>query len=170
MAKDQAVLGVYSYLDSTIESLDKLKEEGYDDFRVFSPCPQHELEAYVKGGESPVRFFTLFGAVFGAICGFAITIVTSLAWPLRVGAKNIVSIPPYMIIVFELTILFGALFTLVGLLYYARLRRNVPSRIFDTRFGDDKFGITVLCEKNQIEAISQILKVGGAEEVRFEGV
>lgn len=170
MAKDQSVLGVYTYLDSTLESCEALTQAGFDEMRVFSPMPRHEFEQYEKGGDSPVKFYTLFGATFGAFCGFAITIITSLAWPIRVSAKPIASIPPYMIIVFELTILFGALLTLVGLLINARLRNNAPRQMYDERFGDDKFGVAVLCEKSDIEKVEGIMRANGADEVRFEGI
>ena len=35
-------------------------------------------------------------------------------WPLLVGGKPIGSIPPYVVIIFELTILLGALSTVAG--------------------------------------------------------
>ena len=51
----------------------------------------------------------------------AFTIYTVLSWPLMVGGKPIVSIPAFVIIAFELTILFGALATLTGFLILAGL-------------------------------------------------
>lgn len=170
MDKLQSVIGIYSYLDTVLDSLEGLKKAGFKNFRVFSPFPHHELEKYVEGPESPVRFFTLTGACLGALCGLTLTILTSLDWPLRVSAKPIVSIPPFMIIVFELTILFGSLLTLVGLLFNSRLRRNVPSRLYDPRFSEDKFGVAVICDKKDIGSVESILRNSGAEEVRFEGV
>lgn len=169
MANDESVLGIFSYMDTTIESLKKLKEAGYKEFRVFSPVPNHELEELMEDGDSPIKYFTLTGACLGALCGLTITILTSLAWPIRVGAKPIASLPPFMIFVFELLILFGALFTFVGLLINSRLRRNAPSSIYDPRFQEDKFGIAVFCEKGQLDNVESILRSSGAEEVKFEG-
>lgn len=170
MANDQGVVGIYSYIDTTVEGVKKIKEAGYKNFRVFSPLPHREIEELIEGGESPVRFFTLTGAAFGVLCGLTLTILTSLAWPLRVSAKPIAAIPPFMIIVFELTILFGVLLTFASMLYYARLRRNAPLSLYDPRFSEDKFGVAVICEKSQIEDVEKILRSSGAEEVRFEGV
>jgi len=47
----------------------------------------------------------------------------------RVGGKPIGSIPPYVVIMFEMTILFGALSTILGILFNALFaaRRLGPS-------------------------------------------
>jgi hypothetical protein len=55
-----------------------------------------------------------------------------LSWPLIVGGKPIVSIPPFIIIAFALTILFGSLSTFLGFLILSRL----PS-IRTLRSGED---------------------------------
>lgn len=170
MKMDQTVVGVFSYVDSTVDAVKRLKEEGYEHLRVFSPFPNHEIEEALKGPESIVRFFTLTGGTLGALCGLTFTILTSLDWPLRTSAKPIVSLPPYMIIVFELTVLLGSLATLLGLLINSRLRRNAPRSMYDPRFSEDKFGVVVVCGKEDMKKVEETLKFSGAEEVYFEGV
>ncbi|MBI4228210.1 MAG: DUF3341 domain-containing protein, partial [Deltaproteobacteria bacterium] len=78
MKHDQGVVGIYSYLDTTIETIRNLRQAGFKNLRVFSPFPSHELEEVLDQPESIVRFFTLGGALLGAICGFSFTILTSL--------------------------------------------------------------------------------------------
>ncbi|MFI5322449.1 MAG: DUF3341 domain-containing protein [Thermodesulfobacteriota bacterium] len=167
---NQGVLGVFSYLDLTVKAIKKLKDEGFKNLRVFSPMPNHEIEDAVGAPESIVRFFTLFGAMLGAVCGVGFTVLTSTSWPLPVSAKPIVSLPPYTVIIFELTILMGALATLLGLLVNSRLRRNAPITMYDPRFSEDKFGIMVTCDKNNVKKVEEILNSQGAEEIKFEGV
>ncbi len=170
MKPDQGVIGIFSYVDSTVETIKSLKKAGFRNLRVYSPFPNHEIEEVLDQPESIVRFFTLAGAILGAICGFTFTVLTSLDWPLSVSAKPIVSIPPYLIIVFELTVLFGALATLLGLLVNSRLRRNTPRGVYDPRFSVDKFGVVVACFKHNIPKVEEILKGSGAEEIKFEGI
>jgi len=170
MKPDQGVIGIFSYVDSTVETIKSLKKAGFRNLRVYSPLPNHEIEEVLDQPESIVRFFTLAGAILGAICGFTFTVLTSLDWPLSVSAKPIVSIPPYLIIVFELTVLFGALATLLGLLVNSRLRRNTPRGVYDPRFSVDKFGVVVACFKHNIPKVEEILKGSGAEEIKFEGI
>lgn len=170
MKSDQGVLAVYSYLDSVVNGVNDLRKNGYEQLRVFSPVPSHEIEDLMDEPESPVRFFTLFGGLLGATCGFGFTVLTSMDWPISVSAKPIVSIPPFMVIVFELTILFGALSTLVGLLFHSFVRKRAPVTMYDPRFSDDKFGIMVVCDKENINNVEDILKSSGAEEVKFDTV
>jgi hypothetical protein len=79
------------------------------------------VERLLHPEPSRLKFFTLIGAVAGLISGFALTIGTALDWPLITGGKPIVSLPPYIIIAFELTILFGGVLTFVGFLILSRM-------------------------------------------------
>jgi hypothetical protein len=167
---NQGVLGIFSYVDLTVKAVKKLKDEGFKNLRVFSPVPNHEIEDAVGEPESIVRFFTLFGAMLGTACGVGFTVLTSSSWPIPVSAKPIVSLPPYIVIIFELTILIGALSTLIGLLVNSRLRRNVPTSMYDPRFTDDKFGVMVTCGKDKVKKVEEILNSEGAEEIKFDGI
>lgn len=88
---------------------------------VVMPVPVHEVEHLLHPRPSQLKFFTLIGAIAGLLSGFALTIGTSLDWPLITGGKPIVSLPPYIIIAFELTILFGGILTFVGFLILSRM-------------------------------------------------
>jgi hypothetical protein len=167
---NQGVLGVFSYIDVTVNTVKKLKKEGFKNLRVFSPAPNHEIEHVMDEPESIVRFFTLFGAMLGAACGVGFTVLTSMDWPIQVSAKPIVSIPPYTVIIFELTILIGALSTLLGLLINSRLRKNAPKSMYDPRFTVDKFGIMVTCGRDNVKKVEEILNSQGAEEVKVDGI
>ena len=57
MSEKQGVLGIFSYVDVTIDTVKKLKEAGFNNLRVFSPVPNHEIEEVMDVPESPVRFF-----------------------------------------------------------------------------------------------------------------
>ena len=167
---NQGVLGIFSYLDVTINAVRKLKKEGFKNLRVFSPAPNHEIEHVMDEPESVVRFFTMFGAMLGAACGVGFTVLTSTDWPIQVSAKPIVSIPPYTVIIFELTILIGALSTLLGLLINSRLRKNAPKSMYDPRFSVDKFGIMVTCGRDNVKKVEEILNSQGAEEIKVDGI
>ena len=170
MSDKQGVLGIFSYLDATLETVRKLKDAGFNNLRVFSPFPSHEIEEVMDEPESIVRFFTLGGAMLGVACGVGFTVLMSTDWPISVSAKPIVSLPPFMIIIFELTILMRALATLLGLLVNSRLRRNAPKSMYDTRFSVDKFGVMITCSKDGVKDVEEILNSQGAEEIKIDGV
>ncbi|MBI4544554.1 MAG: DUF3341 domain-containing protein, partial [Gemmatimonadetes bacterium] len=110
--------------------------------------------------------FTLVGGLTGAATGFALPIFTSLDWPLITGGKPIISLPPFVIIAFELTILFGALSTVLGLLINARLPRARPRVIYDPAFSVGRFGILVLVPAGREREAAALLRESGAAEVR----
>ena len=177
MSEASGVAGICSREQPLAEAAEQLRRRGYRNLQTFSPIPSEKLISEEFNGESeegpgreqsPVRAYTLAGGILGFISGLALTIWTSLDWPLRTGGKQIVSIPPYLIIAFELTILFGGLFTLAGLLIHARLLRRAPVDGYDARFSVDRFGVFVPCGSGQVEEVKQLFHAAGVEETSVE--
>ncbi len=169
MPAPSAILGVFAHVDTTVRAIEELRRRGFGALSVYSPVPLEELEEALTGHglpRSPVRLFTLVGGLTGTACGFALTIWTVLKWNLVTGGKPIVSIPPFIVIAFELTILLGGLSTLLGLLVTAPLPRFRGSPRYDPRFSADHFGVEVECQRDQVSAVEEIFRRAGAEEVR----
>jgi hypothetical protein len=171
MNSNKKILAIYSYLDLLIDTIKELRSKGFEDIRAFSPVPNHEIEDALDRGYEPskVKYFTLFGAILGACVGAAFTILTSMDWPIVTSAKPIVSIPPYMIIIFECMILIGGLSTFLGLIINARLRKNVDPVDYDERFSNDKFGLLVTFKNEDYDEVENILKDFGSEELKVNG-
>ncbi len=114
---------IFHEKEKFLERLRALVREGVpaERIRVITPFGVPEVEEILPGKRSKVRFFALIGAAGGTVTGLAFTILTSLSWPLIIGGKPIVSLPPFIIIAFALTILFGALSTFAGFLLLSRL-------------------------------------------------
>ena len=163
------ILGVFAHVDTATRAIRELRARGLRSITTYSPVPLDDFEAALTGHglpRSPVRLFTLVGGVTGTACGFALTIWTALKWNLITGGKPVVSIPPFVVIAFELTILLGGLCTLLGLLVTARLPSlKVPPQ-YDPRFTADRFGVEVSCEPGERRAVEDLLRGAGAEEVR----
>jgi molybdopterin-containing oxidoreductase family membrane subunit len=71
-----------------------------------------------------------------------------------------------VVIAFELTILFGGLSTVLGMVLLGRLPRFRPSPAYDPRFSNDRFGVAVRCALGRGGSVKEILRSAGAEEVR----
>jgi hypothetical protein len=161
------VLGVFAHLDSTLEAIKKLRAAGTTDFTVYSPIPRHEIEDALGQAVSPVRMFTLIGGIAGCSVGAWITLWMSGDWPVNVGGKPIGAIPPYVVIMFEMTILFGALSTILGILFNSAFAaRRAGTILYDPRFTNDRFGIFVPAGSDKAAAAEKLLRDAGAEEVR----
>ena len=166
ISQRNGIVGVFGDIDGLVLAIRELKAKGYDSVTVYSPVPRHEIDDVLDQPVSPVRVFTLIGGLTGCSLGFAYAISTSLDWSLIVGGKPIVSIPPFIIIAFECTILIGALSTVAGMFINARLPKFRQAAGYDPRFSNDKFGILVFGGPSQVGSAEQIMKAAGAEEVR----
>ena len=165
--QDQGVIGIFKYLDTFCEAIEKVRDRSdFNDFEALSPTSYHEIEHSSGLGDSPVRFFTLIGSLTGMVAGFALALYTDYDWPIVVGGKSpgIYSLPAYVVIGFECTILFGAIATILGMLVMGRLP-NPKRRVLDNRITDDKFAIFIP-GANMSGPQAQLLKELGAEEVR----
>jgi len=160
------VVGAFATLDGALLALRELKAKGYESLTVYSPVPNHELEDVLAKPLSPVRLFTLIGGLSGVGLGFLFAIWTSLDWELVVGGKPIVSLPPYVIIGFETTILIGALATVAGMFLNARLPKLRQALGYDPRFSNDRYGIVAVGGPAQAAGAEAIMRAAGAEEVR----
>jgi hypothetical protein len=166
-AKVPGVLGSFEHIDSAVEAIHGLKRAGHGDLTVYSAAPNHELEEALGTGSSWVRAFTLIGALTGCTAGWAMTWWMSYDWPLLVGGKPTAAFPPYTVIMFELTILLGALSTVAGMILLPQLKKT-GGRAFHPRFSDDRIGIFVPCPGDRAESIKQLLAGAGAVEVTNE--
>ena len=168
MPTTEMVVGVFAHVDTTVKALEELKAKGYHDLEVYTPAPIHEIEDVMERDRpvSRVRFFTLIGGLTGTASGFLLTIWSALQWGLVTGGKPVASIPPFVVIAFELTILFGGLSTVLGMILLGRLPRFRHTAAYDRRFSDDRFGVAVSCAPGRGGSVSEILHAAGAEEVR----
>jgi hypothetical protein len=161
------VLASFVHVDAAVDAIRALRARGHRNLVVYSAAPNHEIEEALDHSVSPVRFFTLIGGLTGCAAGFGMTIWMSLDWPLLVGGKTIASIPPYVVIAFELTILLGALSTVTAVALFSVLmgKRGIA---YDPTYSDDRIGVFVPAGSDQIRPVEQLLRSAGAVEVRHE--
>jgi len=162
------VLGSFAQIDAATDALKGLKARGFRDVTVYTAAPNHEIEAVLAQPVSWVRAFTLVGGLVGVTAGFAMTIWMSRDWPLLVGGKPIAAIPPYVVIAFELTILYGSLCTVAGIILMS-LVKNIRGRAYHPSFSDDRIGIFVPCGAEQAPAVRSLLSEAGSVEVTVHG-
>ena len=163
------VIGHFRELDATVEAIEELKHHrGFGEITVYSPTPRHELEHAIHAPPSVVRRFTLIGGLAGVTFGYWIAIWTSEYWPLIVGGKAVASWIPYTIIGFEVMVLVGALSTVFGMFYLARIPRLTLTVGYDPRFSHGDYGIFVRSAPERLAAAEQVLRQYQPVEVRHE--
>lgn len=165
--KKVAVIGSFDSVARVRSAISALVQGGFKDTTVYSPVNSHELQVDIEGVESPIGLIAFGGAIAGAALGLLLTIGTSLQHPMITGGQPIVSLPPFFVISFELTILFGVIATVVGLLWGIRRGQGNPE-FYNSRFSGDRLGVLVLCGPDRIAVVKNLLSSAGAEEVRDE--
>lgn len=92
-----------------------------DSLRVLLPFEVPEVDELLDHRPDRLRWFPLAGALGGFATGLALTIYSVASFPIIVGGKPIVSVPPFLLIGYLLTILFGSVASFAGFLLLARL-------------------------------------------------
>jgi hypothetical protein len=134
---------VFDHHQEFMEELRAMLARGVDPKQVRVRTPYHvaEAEELLFQRPSRLRYFALIGGLGGFGGGFAFAALTALDWPIITGGKPIVSVPPFLLIGYLMTILFGSLISFAGFLLLARLP---DARILDeTEEFDHRFVITL---------------------------
>jgi hypothetical protein len=135
---------------------------------VYTPFPVHGLDEALgyKRSRLPIAAF-LFGMT-GTILAISTQIwMMGYDWPMIIGGKNYVSLPPFVPVTFEFTVLLAA-FGMVGtFLIVSDMKPYKWPRQYDIRSTDDKLvmAIDLAANKYGKDEITGILKSNGASEV-----
>jgi hypothetical protein len=169
---DVAVISTFDSDEECAQGILALHDARIHEFRAFFPFPSEKIMEAVDHvrawGRSPVRYWQLFGGITGVLTAIAITFGTSWEWNLIAGGRPIISVPPYIIIMFELLILIGGLSGLTGFFVHNRMPVFDPFPGYRSRFSEDKFGLVVQCEESAATRVESVLRDAGAEDITRE--
>lgn len=149
-----------------------LREEGWR-VELHSPFPVKGMREALGFTERTVPHAFVIGGVAGAATGFGVQALANLLYPLDVGGRPLIAVPAFMLITFELMVLFSVLTGIATMFAKDRLPRlHYP--LFDaTRFhlaSDDRFFVSLAlldCDEREArlalerQGPSSIEKVGG---------
>jgi hypothetical protein len=162
------LVGVFSAPGPVRDAARRLKGRGISKLEIYSPAAFPELDDALDEKPSRVRIFTLVGGLLGVTAGYAMPIWMSVDWPVVVGGKPFASVAPYTVIGFELTILFGALATLLGLLIVGKLPYGSfgkGDKGYSPRFSAEEIGLVVECAERDVAEVDALLRAHHAQEV-----
>lgn len=162
-----SALGLYRGPETALAAAMRLTDAG-EAVSLMSPYPIEGAALALRLPRSPIRRYTLFGGLFGFCCGFGLAVFAATRHLLPTGGRPIIPFPPFLLIGYELTILFGVLATLAGFLICARLpaRRERP---YAPETGVDRFGVLVACGPERDSEAEALLRAAGAETIRRGG-
>lgn len=162
------LVGIYNDEDVLLHAVEKIREKGVKIHEVYSPFPVHGLDEALgyKRTRLPIAAF-MFGMTGTSLALIMQIWMLGYDWPMIIGGKNFASLPPFIPVTFELTVLLAALGMVATFLIVSDMKPYKFPKQFDLRSTDDKHVLAVSLDSNKIskDEIGRILKETGAEEV-----
>jgi hypothetical protein len=168
-ANKNFLVGVFDNEDAVISGVTSVRKTGVKIHEVFSPFPVHGLDEVLgyKRTRLPIAAF-MFGMTGTAIALVMQIWMLGYDWPMIIGGKNFASLPPFIPVTFELTVLLSALGMVATFLIVSDMKPYKWPRQFDLRSTEDKHVMASDLDLNlgkSKDDIRSILKSAGASEV-----
>jgi Protein of unknown function (DUF3341) len=114
------VYGVMAEFDTPtdlVRAAEAASEAGYRKMDAYTPFPIEDLHHALHLPKSKMSLIVLLGGICGGLTGFILQwYITVYNFPTNIGGRPLFSWPSYIVITFELTILFAAFAATFGLL------------------------------------------------------
>lgn len=162
------IAGIWTDEHAVIQAAAKTRESGFTKFDAITPYPVHGMEEACGIQRSWIPYVTFVAGLTGLLAGLWLTWWTSAVnWPINVGGKPNFSLPAFIPILFELTILFAALCSVGALFYAVKIPRVDPPSI-DPDLTSHKFAIFIPQNDTGYDEakIERLFKEMGAAEVK----
>jgi hypothetical protein len=163
------IVGVFDHEDVLLSGVTSIRQRGVKIHEVYSPFPVHGLDEVLgyKRTRLPVAAF-LFGLTGTSLALFTQIWMLGYDWPMIIGGKNHASLPPFIPVTFEFTVLLSALGMVATFMIVSDLKPYRWPRQFDLRSTEDKhiMAIDLALNKGKTkDEIASILQAAGASEV-----
>ena len=148
--KRDPIYGMMAEFDSPtalVEAARSTSHAGYKKIDAYSPFPVEGLAEAIGFHKNNVPLVVLIGGLVGGLSGYLLQYwISAVSYPINVGGKPYHSWPAFIVVTFEMTILFGGISAVFGMLALNGLPMpyhpvfNVPRFAFATK---DRFFLIV---------------------------
>ncbi len=170
--KIYSVVGLFDTADEIINASEKVVESGYKKFDTNTPFPVHGLNNAMKLKPSPMGYFALvFGLTGTAVALLLLTFTMVIDYPLNIGGKPDFSLPAFIPVTFEITVLMASIGTVLALLFVLFKMPHNAHPLHDTNYmrrcTSDKFGVCLEAddEKFNENDAKNFLECIGAKDI-----
>ncbi len=151
------LFGLYDDEVDLLNAVKKANEAHLDILDVYSPFPVHGLDPLLGLEESRLHIAGFVYGSLGTMTAFGVmTWVFTRDWPIIFGGKPYWSVPAFIPITFELTVLFAAIGMVVTFYTICGLGPGVKAEVLDDRITDDKFCIAYDVSNMASDKISEL--------------
>lgn len=170
----EVLYGLYDDEEILLDAIRKANEDHLDIMDVYTPFPVHGLDPILGLEESRLHIAGFVYGAIGTMTAFGVmTWVFTRDWPIIFGGKPYWSVPAFIPITFELTVLFAAIGMVVSFYTVCGMGPGVENPILDNRITDDKFCIafkTNGADKSHIDSLRQFFTATGASFVNTKTI
>ncbi len=162
------VQGVFDTEAGIMNATRTVREQDYAIVDVYTPYAIHGIERAMGLKPSRLTWVCFFGGLLGATLAIYFQFWTSsVDWPINIGGKPFDSLPAFIPIAFEITVLFAGMGVVIALFIRCGLLPGRKSRIPDAPVTDDRFVLLVRLEgaKHTVLDTRELLLELGAETV-----
>lgn len=165
------IYGLYDDEEILMRAVAQAKKDHLEIMDVYSPFPVHGLDPILGLEESRLHIAGFVYGLIGTLTAFlGMSWIFTKDWPIIFGGKPYWSVPAFIPITFELTVLFAAVGMVVSFYIVCGLGPGVTNNYLDDRITDDKFCIAF--DKSEADAgkVEEFLKSSGASEINHKTV
>lgn len=173
--KNKDVLfGLYDDETELLSAIKDAREQDLEIMDVFTPFPVHGIDDVLGLSESRLHITGFIFGALGTLTAFGfMTWVFTRDWPIIFGGKPYWSVPAFIPITFELTVLFASVGMTVVFFTICGMGPGVKNPILHDRITDDKFCLAFetngLTEK-EVKAREAFFKKTSASEVHTKTI
>jgi len=173
-----SVTGLFNNPDDIINAAEQSAKAGYKKYDINTPYPVHGLSKAMRIPSSKLGYVALFIGLGGVL--FAVLAMSWIAifeYPIVVGGKPFFSLPAFIPITFEVTVLSASIATVVAMLFFFFKLPNISHPLHDTDYmksvSVDKFGISIqaddpLFNEEQVKHFLNTLKAEKVTSVYYD--
>jgi len=164
----KGVAGIWLDEHKLVEAAAKTRAAGYKKFEAISPFPLHGIDEAMGIPLSWIPWVTFIMGLTGCTFGVWFTWwASAVDWPVLIGGKPMWSLPAFIPVIFECTILLAALSSVGALLAICGLPKVDPA-VIDPALTSHKFALFVpeTDAGYDPEKIERLFKEAGATEVK----
>jgi Protein of unknown function (DUF3341) len=172
-SKSKKVLyGLYNDEEDLKRAVKAAGNAHLDIMDVFSPFPVHGLDPILGLKESRLHILGFVYGLIGSSFGFLfMSWVFTRDWPIVFGGKPYWSVPAFIPITFEMTVLFAAWGMTLTFYTICGLWPGVKAKTLDNRITDDKFCIAfdvTEASTDDTDSLRKFFSQTGASEVNVK--
>jgi hypothetical protein len=147
----------FDTVNDAVEAAQKTYSAGYREIDAYSPFPVEELSEAIGFHHNGVALICLIGGLLGGTAAYVLQWwVNTAGYPINIGGRPLHSWPAFIVVTFEMTILFSGLSAVFGMLALNGLPQpyhpvfNVPQ--FDAA-SRDKFFIVIFSSDRRYDSV-----------------